>query len=335
MSHGCIETELIFIPIPGPIGSTGNTGQTGTIGTTGNTGPTGQTGLTGPTGQTGLTGLTGPTGQTGQTGATGVTGPTGASGQIGVTGNTGETGPTGATGSTGQTGATGPTGQTGSTGQTGVTGSTGPTGPTGSTGPTGGVRLLSVIAPTGAIDNNGIIIDNGSNLVNLEFADNTSNGIVSIVDQTYKGVKTFTDGIIVQPTVTSGVDNLFYEYCYRNVGLVTWSGAIGVSQSFAVSRVGRMGYLHCGTVLLIGPAGSAFMTLSIPLDPEFIPGTPDRGGNIPVIDKDVYKIGYFTVSSTGIITVGSGIDSTGNMIPFAGGVGTTGIIDACVCYSLY
>ncbi|HSW76660.1 MAG TPA: hypothetical protein VLG50_06430 [Candidatus Saccharimonadales bacterium] len=98
------STNIVYIPIPGPIGPTGFTGQTGATGATGPIGQTGATGTTGPVGQTGATGATGPVGPDGPTGQTGPNGVIGPMGPIGPTGPTGATGPTGNTGATGDTG---------------------------------------------------------------------------------------------------------------------------------------------------------------------------------------------------------------------------------------
>ena len=167
-------SDIIFLSIPGPIGSnitggTGNTGPTGQIGINGlytNTGPTGEIGITGPTGQTGVTGQpgpagaigfrgdTGPTGVTGMTGFTGSQGDTGFSGDQGQTGHTGPIGSTGSTGFTGQTGLIGDTGFVGSSGYTGSMGNQGALGWIGSTGPSGlnvNVGVTGSTGPTGFI----------------------------------------------------------------------------------------------------------------------------------------------------------------------------------------
>lgn len=54
---------------------------------------------------------------------------------------------------------------------------------------------LSVIAPTAATDSNGLIIS--APTINLEFADNTHPGIVSITTQTFGGSKTFSSALTI------------------------------------------------------------------------------------------------------------------------------------------
>ncbi len=67
---------------------------------------------------------------------------------------------------------------------------------------TGEGTNYTAIAPTAATDNNGIIIDNATSEINLEFADATHNGIVSTVAQTFTGTKTFATAVNT-PIITS------------------------------------------------------------------------------------------------------------------------------------
>lgn len=67
-SVAAIESDLIVLGIPSPLGPTGSTGATGATGGTGATGPTGSTGPSGPTGGTGPTGPQGPRGPKGPRG---------------------------------------------------------------------------------------------------------------------------------------------------------------------------------------------------------------------------------------------------------------------------
>ncbi len=73
---------------------------------------------------------------------------------------------------------------------------------TGQLGTVGQGANYSASAPTAATDNNGIIINNPTNQINLEFADATHNGIVSTVAQTFTGTKTFATAVNT-PIITS------------------------------------------------------------------------------------------------------------------------------------
>ena len=268
-------------------------------------------------GQTGIsaTGSTG-SGGTGQTGLGG-TGRTGMTG-LGATGNTGQTG-LGATGNTGQTGL-------GATGRTGMTG-------LGSTGNTGQPGITSVGPFSSASDANGATI--ASQVLTLYSADLTNPGGVNVTGQSFTGVKTFVNGITVQTPVTPGMDNILTRFCRGGVNPGTWSGGFSaVSPHVAVTLVDFIATIMTGTPFAASGSNS-IATLSPAFEPELWPSTPNRGGIIPVLDSGVYKIGYFKVSTTGIVTVGIGLNSAGNLIPFTGGVGATGIPDCAVSYTTF
>jgi hypothetical protein len=70
--------------------------------------------------------------------------------------------------------------------------------------PTGIEFAYSAGAPTGATDQNGILIDNVDLMINLEFADATHNGIVSATGQQFGGFKEFT-------AITAPYDNILLD----------------------------------------------------------------------------------------------------------------------------
>ena len=73
---------------------------------------------------------------------------------------------------------------------------------TGQLGTVGEGVNYTAIAPIAATDNNGIIINNSTSQINLEFADATHNGIVSTTNQTFTGTKTFATAVNT-PIITS------------------------------------------------------------------------------------------------------------------------------------
>lgn len=305
-------------------GNMGATGMTG-LGATGMTGlgATGMTGL-GDTGNTGMTG-SGYTGNTGMTGS-GYTGNTGMTGS-GYTGNTGMTG-IGATGRTGMTGMTGTTGMTGigATGRTGMTG-------LGATGNTGQPGITSVGPVSATSDPNAATIT--SQVLTLYSADSTNAGLMNVTGQSFSGIKTFLQGIILQTPVSAGVDNVLTKFCRGGNNPSTWSGGFSVvSPNVAVTLVDFVATFMPGNSIA-GSGSNAIATLSPALQTELRPATANRGGIIPVMDNGVYKIGYFKVSMLGIVTVGIGLDSSQNLIPFTGGASITGVLDCAATYTIF
>lgn len=94
----------------------------------------------------------------------------------------------------------------------GATGPIGPTGQTGATGATGASAYytselpLAVISPA---DNDGIKIDNLTNIIQLQYADGISRGVLSNTTQSIGGLKTFVNGLET-PTIgnTGGYINV-------------------------------------------------------------------------------------------------------------------------------
>ena len=247
-------------------------------------------------------------------------------GPVGPTGNTGSTGQTGRTGTTGSTGPTGPTGQIGQTGQTG---STGIPGSTGSTGPTGSGALIT-LAPVGNAPN-----EDGATLtgqvLNLEPASETFPGVVSATGQSFNGIKTFTDGIIISPTGSvSSVQNLFTQQYVENIGIVTYTGAANLIGTAVVQRTEAIGFLGFGTSSsAVGVGG--LLTMSPILNTEFRPGTaPGRHGSVLVLNNGVPTVGAFQVSNLGQVTIGKALGANSILIPFDAGI--TQILDSVGVY---
>ncbi len=229
-------------------------------------------------------------------------------------------------------GATGTTGL-GATGMTGL-GATGHTG-MGATGNTGQPGLVSVGPFSTGTNPNAASIS--SQVLTLYSADPTNPGAVNTTGQTFSGTKTFNDGIIVQPSVTVGVGNIFNEYCGKTYSMQAWTGAFSVSQNLAVLRFDKTAMIAPGYTVstLGGPGGIGTFSQILPV--EFRPGTAGRGGQCPVIDNGTVKTGYFLVSTAGVITVGAGVDGSSppTLVGFTAGGGNTGILDCVMTYSLF
>ena len=247
--------------------------------------------------------ISGPIGPTGP----GITGPTGMAGIIGVTGNIG---PTGVTGPTGITGATGPTGES---------------------GPTGAGALIT-LAPVGNNPNANAATLTGQ-VLNLEPANPSFPGVVTTDDQSFTGVKTFRNGIIVTTPVSDlAIINVFAAFCYRDLGVVNYTGAATLSGTIIVQLTGAFCQILFGSSTFELGGTGGFLTMGTALDPEFRPGTGGgRWGRLSVIDNGVSVLGAFNVSDTGVVTIGSGMISGPALVPFS--AGTTQILDSSFMYS--
>ena len=215
----------------------------------------------------------------------------------------GPIGPTGNTGATGQTGRTGPTGPTGQTGQIGQTGSTGIPGSTGSTGPTGSGALIT-LAPVGNAPNANAATLTGQ-VLNLEPADEFNPGVVSILDQSFDGIKFFTDGIRLNPVNVIPNTNVldFYE---RSFGLVqSWQSAAltgsPINALYYYERIGFMCVVHLQTFFANATGVNDFIYSTVPLPSHMRPST-NRYVTIQVSSNGP-SIGTAEISTTGIITL--------------------------------
>jgi hypothetical protein len=218
-------------------------------------------------------------------------------------------------------------------GMTGNTGQQGSTGQRGSTGSTGQPGLTSVGPFSQTSTANAATIS--SQTLTLYSANATNPGCVNTTGQSFSGVKTFNDGIIVQPSVSVGINNVLTLYCQGGLAPATWSGGFSVVvANLATILLDRVVTFMPGDSLA-SSGSNAIATLSPALQPEFWPSTVGRGGGICVMDNGVYKTGYFFVSTSGVVTVGIGRDSSGNLLPFTGGAGQTGIVDCAVMYTTF
>ena len=124
-------------------------------------------------------------------------------------------------------------------GQTGPTGPTGANGANGSTGPTGSAASnYTATAAVAATDNNGIIINNTTHQIKLEFADATHNGIVSTTTQDFNGVKIFLTEvqtpIVTNPNDTIRIASTATQYPIGPgalVGVVTGTGLVAIGDN--------------------------------------------------------------------------------------------------------
>jgi hypothetical protein len=80
-------------------------------------------------------------------------------------------------------------------------------------------------SPTGAIDQNGILINNVSKIINLEFADNMFNGIVSATGQEFTGFKQFS--AITAPFINGSNNVLFGTNALSSITSGTGNSALG------------------------------------------------------------------------------------------------------------
>lgn len=198
-----------------------------------------------------------------------------------------------------------------------------------------GTNYIAANPTAGTAANDGILINNPANTINLEFADDTHNGIVSTVAQNFNGVKGFSQGLIAGPLVPSvpGFDNVLINYGWYNMSTVNLSGGITGSFVIRAQRVGNFVTLLLSShTIPISGAGLATVTTALPV--EFRPLAFPRGGAMPILVFAVYGLGGFEVSTAGVLTIGAGWDGLLNLIPFAVGAGATGWPDCTITYAI-
>jgi hypothetical protein len=235
----------------------------------------------------------------------------------------------GNTGSTGSTGL-GPTGvcHTGSTGL-GATGNTGQPGNTGSTGRDG---LISIGPFSTGVNPDAASIT--SQVLTLYSADKTNPGAVDNINQSFAGIKTFTNGWATYETVSLGLIRQLTDYAlYANAaGSFANGGNVMSPVPVIITRFGAQNLIHFGDGPIINNLAIGVFTYSVTIATEFRPGTSNRTGMIPVLSNGVYLIGAFNVTSAGIITVGAGFNTgTNDIIPFP--TGNTKIYDCVTAYT--
>ncbi len=189
--------------------------------------------------------------------------------------------------------------------------------------------LYGATGPQAASDQNGILISNGSSKIGLEYADATHNGIVSIVAQSFGGTKTLTNGFIVLPTVTAGVQNVVRHLCHQNVGTVNFTGAGAIALPIIVEATDSFGTIVFGTSNTVtGTTG--VLTSTTALSAEFRPGEV-RSGIISVINNGAFQIGIYQIGADGIIKIGKGMAANSVLVAFD--AGTLQILDSSSPYS--
>lgn len=169
-------------------------------------------------------------------------------------------------------------------------------------------------------------------------------GGVSTVAQTFKGTKTFADGLCFDdaPTsafVVSKLFNFMYQANFQGINIPSYTGCVTTgTKEIVASNFQSVNTLAFGQFLPVaGVYAAGLINVNFPatanpghpgaLPVEFVPGV-SRTGIIPVVDNGVVKIGSFKVDSVGFVTIGTGFDNVGNLLNFTAN-GANGIID-CV-----
>ena len=216
----------------------------------------------------------------------------------------------------------GVSGSTGSTGR-GATGNTG-LGATGNTGQPG----ITSVGPFSATSNaNGATI--ASQVLTLYSADQTNPGGVNVTGQSFSGVKNFLSGASFHPVNTVGVNKIL-QYFDSKIYTGTYSGALTGAASLTFQRVGGVVTILSGTTASQASAGG-IITFSLAVDPEFVTNGSGRNGSVMYIDNDVFGFGVISVSSGGIVTIGSSVNTGGILQGFSNN--TLQLIDSVATYS--
>ena len=101
----------------------------------------------------------------------------------------------------------------------------------------------------------------------------------------------------------------------------------------SMNRLQGIAFLGLGQCLAASGT-AAVATLGYTLPPEMHSSSTVRGGPIVVIDGGNEKTGYFNVSTSGVLTIGSGVNSSGSLVNFTAGATVTGIPEQVITYSL-
>lgn len=191
-----------------------------------------------------------------------------------------------------------------------------------------------IAQPFGSSPNaNGVTITTDQKLT-LQPADASNPGGVNNTTQNFSGVKVFTNGLVVETVSTFGVTNVFNKFCEYTLN-GSWTTAITLARSLQLLRIGNSLIIMIPESVQAGsPSGYAVFNTAIPI--EFRPAET-VGGSLPIWTDGNKGVGYFNLSSAGILTVGISQGVLTNppglvaMAGFAVSVsGNTGISDCCI-----
>jgi len=302
----------------GVAGFTGSQGYWGSVGYTGSQGYYGSVGFTGSQGYWGSFGYTGSQGDQGYWGSAGYTGSQGYYGSVGFTGSQGIAGYWGSVGYTGSWGYFGSTGYTGSQGYWGSSGFMGSTGYTGSAsstpGYTGSQGYYGSVGFTGSAGSS-TALSNGSHTLTIN-----NDGSVQFPFIKFPP----NDGTAGQTLVTDGNGNL------------SWSSGSSLTVHKSLD-VGTKSAVSIYAVEMIpDPGGSGTNIIQIQATAPhnlndsdyvtivYVQGTEELNFNsyfVKVISTDTVILFQDSALTTPVVPV-TGIDATGDTIPYRGYVGS-------------
>lgn len=206
---------------------------------------------------------------------------------------------------------------------------------------------MSTFGATPNAEGASIVTAAGAQTLTLQPASGTFPGGVSTTTQTFKGTKTFADGLSFDdaPTsafVVSKLFNFMYQANFQGINIVNYTGCVtpGTKEIVATNlqSVASLAFgqflpgagVYAAGVINVNFPNSANPGFPGALPTEFVPNT-NRTGIIPVVDNGVVKIGAFKVDSVGFVTVGTGLDNVGNLLNFTAN-GANGILDCVGTY---
>jgi hypothetical protein len=190
---------------------------------------------------------------------------------------------------------------------------------------------VTSIGPVGAAPNaNGGLIN--ANTLVLEPASITYPGVVTALDQTVSGIKTFQNGIIVSPVVSDpNIINVFSRQMHENLGAVTFTGAgVTLGAACVIQVTPAMGFISFGTSNASTGTGG-ILTMTQIVKPDLRCGSI-RSFMVNVMNNGVYIVGGGRISSTGVVTIGKGYNASSGLIGFDAGV--TQILDSSSVFSM-
>ncbi|MFM7017183.1 hypothetical protein [Flavobacterium sp.] len=189
-------------------------------------------------------GIPGPQGPAGLDGAQGPQGPAGLDGAQGPQGIPGPQGPAGLDG------AQGPQGISGVQGPAGLDGAQGPQGIPGPQGPAGSNATVSIAPINTTANSNGATINSG--VLSLSPADSLNGGIVTTTNQSFSGIKTFTNAPVLataNPTqaLFTNSTNAIVSNTITGSGNVVMSNSPVLSGTISAENQTLSGKLGIGT----------------------------------------------------------------------------------------
>lgn len=200
----------------------------------------------------------------------------------------------------------------------------------------------AVALPTASVDNNAILVSNGTGTIQMEYADGTHPGILSTAAQTISGAKTFQNGLILSSSPPSPLSIATLSNYYNGAVVLTFSGGVGPAV-VATVNFERIGNIVTCAIPTIYNGGQAASTISTGVIPTVFRPSVDRLLECSIINgsasgataTNAVTTGQIYFRGTGILEVGIGVNNAGTLTLFGGAAVSgsgNGIMPGCFTY---